>query len=154
MGDPSGRLAKDKVVIPEVTQEKVICTESQNNTPEKLAVALLLLLFSREELAHENCTKPIRGDIHQLDTNQLWAIKCKKHFTYMNTLLTFFVFAGHVNYIFPIDPEQEKERWNILLRKCLNLKCRQMRIKSENTFNHYMVFIHHYYYMHDSSFHH
>ena len=46
-----------------------------NDTAEKLAIALLLLLFTPKVSAHGNCTKPVRGDISQLDSEQLWAIK-------------------------------------------------------------------------------
>ena len=59
------------------TQAQVREVERRNDTPEKLAVGLLLLLFSPKELAAGNCTKPIRDDITELDSDKVWAIKCK-----------------------------------------------------------------------------
>lgn len=65
---------------------QVVESETRSNTPEKLAISLLLLLFSPEELQHGNCTKSAREDIMQLDTERLWAIKCKNTEVYKLTV--------------------------------------------------------------------
>ena len=59
-------------------QAQVLDAERKSNNAEKLARALLTLLFTHDELSHGNCTKPVRDDITQLDTERLWAIKCKQ----------------------------------------------------------------------------
>ena len=76
LGDPQGP-SRQKVYLTCVTQSQVLDAERSTSTAEKLATALLLLLFSTDEIAHGNCTQPIRGDIKQLDSEKLWAIKCK-----------------------------------------------------------------------------
>ena len=70
--------SRHKVVLSSVTQSQVVDIDRKNDTVEKLAVGLLLLLFTHEELGRGNCTKPVRGDIEQLDSERLWAIKCNK----------------------------------------------------------------------------
>ena len=76
MGDVKGSV-RQKVVLPGVHQAKILEAERLTDTPEKLALALLLLLFTQDELGQGNCTKPTRPDIQQLDSERLWAIKCK-----------------------------------------------------------------------------
>ena len=76
-GDPNGIEGVQRVCIPTYSQKQVLEVQRKYDTPEKLAVGLLQLLFSAEELAQGNCTKPIRDDIVQLDSDKLWAIKCK-----------------------------------------------------------------------------
>ena len=62
-----------------VTRAQVLNVERTcNESPEKLATGLLLLLFTSDDLSSGNCTKPMRKDIHQLDIERLWAIKCKE----------------------------------------------------------------------------
>ena len=60
-----------------VTRSQLLDAERSTNTPEKLSLALLQLMFTNTELAHGNCTKPVRDDIKQLDIERLWAIRCK-----------------------------------------------------------------------------
>lgn len=76
-GNPQG-CSCHRVILSSVTPGQVLKAERLNNTPEKLASALLYLLFSSEELSRGNCTKPVRSDIIQLDSERLWAIKCNK----------------------------------------------------------------------------
>ena len=76
-GDPNGQEGLQRVCLPNVTQSQVTEIVRKHDTAEKLAGGLLFLLFSVNELASGNCTKPIREDIAQLDGNRLWAIKCK-----------------------------------------------------------------------------
>lgn len=64
------------MIIARINQSKVTAAERLTNTPEKLALSLLLLLFSQDELSKWNCSKPMRSDIKQLDAERLWAIKC------------------------------------------------------------------------------
>lgn len=49
--------------------------ESVSSTPARLAVNLLTALFSQEELATGNCTKPNRDDIKLLDQTKIQAIR-------------------------------------------------------------------------------
>ena len=76
LGDPVGS-SHQKVILPQFTQAQILDIERKNDAPEKLAIGLLQLLFTTEELSRGNCTKPVRGDIQQLDSERLWAIRCK-----------------------------------------------------------------------------
>ena len=76
-GDPNGQEGLQRVCLPHFTQNQVTEIVRKHDSAEKLAGGLLFLLFSVNELAGGNCTKPIREDINQLDGNRLWAIKCK-----------------------------------------------------------------------------
>lgn len=53
-----------------VTKEQLLDVERRTGTAEKLAVGLLQLLFSHEELKTGNCSKPVRSDINQLDSER------------------------------------------------------------------------------------
>lgn len=85
---------------------------------------------------HGNCTKP---DIIQLDTEWLWAIKCKVIIISIWAWFYIPISVGHVDYRFPVstdpdadDKEGERilmDRWTKILQKSLNPKCRQMRPK-------------------------
>ena len=77
LGDPCGQLNISKVHLTNFTQRQVMECEQRANSPEKLCLELLMLLFTNEELAHGNCTRPVRDDIIQMDSEHLWAIKCK-----------------------------------------------------------------------------
>ncbi len=71
-------------------------------------MSLLLLLFTLEEIQKGNCTKPVRGDIVQLDMNRLWAIKCKKYVTHLYSCgFVCKIAVGYVDYKFPLDSELE-----------------------------------------------
>ena len=77
-GDPNGS-SRQKVVLYTLTRAQVLNVErTYNESPERLATGLLLLLFTSDELSCGNCTKPMRKDINQLDSERLWAIKCKE----------------------------------------------------------------------------
>ena len=76
-GNPNRKLQEQSVLIRNVSHEQLLDVEWRCSTPEKLALGLLQLLFTPEELKSGNCTKPIHSDIEQLDTERLWAIKCK-----------------------------------------------------------------------------
>ena len=76
LGNPQG---KTNIWIPNIKMEQLLNVERCSSTAEKLAVGLLLLLYTREELRSGNCSKPIRSDIQQLDPERLWGIKCKQY---------------------------------------------------------------------------
>ena len=61
LGNPVGP-ARQKVILNSATQAQVLDAERSTNNPEKLALALLMLLFSNEELAHGNYMRPVRND--------------------------------------------------------------------------------------------
>ena len=105
LGNPVGPV-RQRVVLTCVTQAQVLDAERCSNSHEKLAAALLSLLFSTTELAHGNCTKPVRGDIKQLNSERLWAIRCKKMyicilyytiFTFLQAILTIFTQLKTIN---------------------------------------------------------
>ena len=75
-GNPHGN-PRNKVVLSLVKPSQLLDVERKNDTAEKLARSLLLLLFTHSELASGNCTRPVREDIKQLNSERLWAIKCK-----------------------------------------------------------------------------
>ena len=57
LGDPLGG-PRQKVELREFQQSDIKAVKRRNNeSPEKLALGLLLLLFSTEELSQGNCTK-------------------------------------------------------------------------------------------------
>lgn len=141
-GDPNGT-SRQRVILPGVRQAQVLDSERKCDSAEKLALALLLQLFTTEELGRGNCTKPVRKDVYQLDTERLWAIKCRMCLP-MHACPFYSPYtctsAGHIDFIFPISDadlgEMEKDkalnkRWTTILQKCLNPKCRQLRIKQE-----------------------
>ena len=69
------------------------------------------------------------GDIQQLDSERLWAIKCKKYTMkciYTTCIISFFVISsGHIDYLYPIgsgleDEERERatnKRWLQIMQK-------------------------------------
>ena len=76
LGDPNG-MERNRVQLHCVTQAQVLDADRKSDSPEKLARALLQLLFTSKELAKGNCTRPMRSDIEELDSERIWAIKCK-----------------------------------------------------------------------------
>ena len=71
------------------------------NTAEKVALGLLLLLFTANKLRQGNCTKPVRKDVQELDSKRLWAISkmlIRSCFDYY--------FTGHVDYLLPQTVKQ------------------------------------------------
>ena len=106
MGNPDGP-CREMVILTNVTQAQILDAERMHDTPEKLAIPLLLLLLTATELSHGNYTKPVRGDIKQLDSERLWAIKCKKMFSNVRKCslekhLTY-TYTFFIDYMFPID---------------------------------------------------
>ena len=108
-GDPHGS-NKTCVVLYTVMQSNVLDTERKNNTSEKLARALLQLLFSSQELATGNCTKPTRPDINELDSERLWAIKCKYNPYNFSVRFNHLLLSGHIDYVFPLTWRRGRER--------------------------------------------
>ena len=76
-GNPNRKLQDQSVIIRNVSHDQLLEVERRCSMPEKLALGLLQLLFTPEELKSGNCTKSIRSDIEQLDTKRLRAIKYK-----------------------------------------------------------------------------
>ena len=62
LGDPNGG-ERDHVLLHCVTHAQVLDAERKSDSPEKLARALQQLLFSSQELAKGNCTRPLHSDI-------------------------------------------------------------------------------------------
>ena len=73
LGNP--RDTHRRVMVKNVTTEVVDRAEINGTTAEKLAVHLLAALFSPEQLARGNVTKPRRDDISQLDATKIRAIQ-------------------------------------------------------------------------------
>ena len=76
-GNPNRKLRDRSVILRNVSHDQLLDVERRCSMPEKLALGLIQLLFTPEELKSGNCTKSIRSDIEQLDTKRLWAIKYK-----------------------------------------------------------------------------
>ena len=57
--------------------------------------------FSNDELIHRYCTKPVHQDLCQLDTEHLWAIKCR-NFIFICTMKAYGSSLGHVGYRYPL----------------------------------------------------
>lgn len=81
--------------------------EATSTAPERLAINLMLVFFSKEQMANGNCTPaPNR---QQLDPNVIQGIRL------------------HIQYKFPVPPEQEAARWSKILHQNMNAKCRNVR---------------------------
>ena len=93
---PYARYAPDKVILGSIIQGQITSIEHTTSSAEKLARGLLLLLFNQDELAKENCTKPVRADTQQLDHERLWAIRCKKNLCIAKTSLREKCFEVHL----------------------------------------------------------
>ena len=107
--------------------------------PDALALALLSILFTREEIAGSNVTPPRTRAAVMLDPQKIRAIRCKlitlvvssyqnplAIFQYHSLYMSFpqCLITGHVNYKFPeTDTAGEETRWNKIQTK-LNNKCR------------------------------
>lgn len=63
----------------EVSRESVDRAEINGTTPEKLVVNLLAAIFSAQELARGNVTKPRKDGITQLDATKIRAIQVCFH---------------------------------------------------------------------------
>lgn len=124
-GNPEGS-SHQKVVLPSVTQSNLLDTEHSANTPEKLLIALLQLIFTSEELA-------LKSDIKQFDMERLWAMRYK--FIFQHTGYVYYnnyLLADYIDYIYPLEEVDSMEkRWTTLPQKTINLKCRQLRHKEK-----------------------
>ena len=65
LGNP--RNPQRRVLVKDISREVVDRAEINGTTPEKLAVNLLSTMFSPQELARGNVTKPRKEGIIQLD---------------------------------------------------------------------------------------
>ena len=66
-----------QVYIESISPTVVMHAENVSTNPAKLAVNLLTCLFTPEQLATGNCTKPNRQDIELLDQKMVQAIRGK-----------------------------------------------------------------------------
>lgn len=58
-----------------------------------------------------------------------FAVSCEfliKH-TIENTCISLYLFLVHIQYKFPVPPEQEAARWSKILHQNMNAKCRNVR---------------------------
>ena len=138
-GNPHGNPC-NKVVLSLVKPSQLLDVERKNDTAEKLARSLLLLLFTHSELASGNCTRPVHEDIKQLDSERLWAIKCNPPPKTVHVVLaiSLAVCLGHIDYLYPASnlegEDQEKagnRRWSQIMQKTLNPVCRHLRTKGK-----------------------
>ncbi|XP_064403510.1 uncharacterized protein LOC135348995 isoform X2 [Halichondria panicea] len=100
--------------IESLYQEDIARAENDGTTPAKLAVNLLCALFSQEDISTGNCTQPRKPGIMLLDQKKMCGIRY------------------HVNYRFPCAKQDEPRRWNNLLTKNLNAKCRSKRLPQDS----------------------
>ena len=71
----TGVLFGKKIKINGVSKCDVTHAENVSTTPERLAINLLTILFTHEELSSGNCTKATRSDIKVLDPLKIQAIR-------------------------------------------------------------------------------
>lgn len=74
------------MVVEGVSSSQVVRAENVSPNASKLAVNLLTVLFTQEQLATGNCTKPNRSDIELLDQHKVEAIRC---IIYNNCIITY-----------------------------------------------------------------
>ena len=72
LGNPRDATKRVEVYV---DKTKIQRAENISQTPEALAVNLLLALFTDDELRKGNCTTPRRKDIVLLDQNRVQAIR-------------------------------------------------------------------------------
>ncbi len=72
LGDPA-----NPILIENVARENVVHAENISDSPQKLAINLLKVLFTHQEISHGNCTKPNRDDITILNPTKIQAIRGK-----------------------------------------------------------------------------
>ena len=62
-----------------ISPNAILEAENSATTPQKLAVNLLTTMFTHDQLATGNCTKPSRDDIVLLDQLKIQAIRGEVH---------------------------------------------------------------------------
>ncbi len=129
-GEPG---VKGRSVVVELPSEAALAQFIQINCPPKdpakFALKLLSVFFTDEELSQSNCTKAEGRDL--LNQEILVAIKCeymqytfiKEYCTYIPSLL------DQTNLKYPVGKDQAEARWQIIVQKSLNSKCRASRKK-------------------------
>ncbi|KAL5474534.1 hypothetical protein EMCRGX_G026492 [Ephydatia muelleri] len=104
LGDPNG----EKVWVPEGDAKKVLAAEVVSDTAAKLALALLSVFFTDQEMARSNCTPAPSRQL--LNPNIISGIH------------------RHIKYKFPQTNEQQ---WQKILHVNMNSKCRSLRNKEK-----------------------
>eukprot|EP00731_Ephydatia_muelleri_P009859 Em0005g445a len=104
LGDPKG----EKVWVPEGDAKKVLAAEVVSDTAAKLALALLSVFFTDQEMARSNCTPAPSRQL--LIPNIISGIH------------------RHIKYKFPQTNEQQ---WQKILHVNMNSKCRSLRNKEK-----------------------
>ena len=77
---------RKKVWIEGADSERISAAESISYDAEKLAINLLIALFTFTELASGNCTKPIKGCYSLLDQRKIHGIRCMFVFHHTNCM--------------------------------------------------------------------
>ena len=100
--------------------------------PAKFVLRMLAIFFTSSELEKSNCTKAEGREL--LDQEVIQGIKCKWITTSIIFTQMFCQFPDQTNYKYPVAPEEEERRWQQIVIKSLNAKCRSsqcaMRKKS------------------------
>ena len=119
------------------------CPPAEYGPAESLEKLAIGLLFNHEELRRGNCTKPVRDDVQQLDSERLWAIKCMIVMQFTFTLPAFVLFpyqailTSYTPHDGSICEKSETARWSTILTKTLNAKCRQLRKYEHSPFRNF-----------------
>ncbi len=83
---------KKRVLVPGVQRERIKFAEGISGTADKLALNLLTVLFTNEELRRGNCTTHKRADLIVLRLN---AIRCKfQYWCLYNIVFTMHVYIA------------------------------------------------------------
>ena len=99
-----------------------LITNCPPKDPAKFTLKLLGIFFTEHVLSISNCTKAEGRLI--LDQNILLGMKCKLvHYALLINS------TDHVNFKYPVTPKEETQRWQSIVIKNLNTKCRAARRK-------------------------
>ena len=133
-GNPNSRDDKISLKVPSEAA-KALYLQISNcppKDPAKFALRLLSVFFTDEELAESNCTDAKGRKL--LDQSILWGIKCKcMMLLILYVIIIYYFIIGQTNYKFPADKQEEDSRWQMIVQKSLNTKCRGCRKKLKNT---------------------
>ena len=69
MGNPN---SGERVIVTNVPCHVIRAAENSSSTPEKLAVSLLLAVFSEEEIRCGNCSQPCKVWFIVYGVKQIW----------------------------------------------------------------------------------
>ena len=79
LGNPMQRSPGSFVVLDDISNDAILHAEAISTSAQKLAINLLSVLFTQEEISTGNCTKPNREDIKVLNPLKIQGIRGMYH---------------------------------------------------------------------------